>query len=334
MVQEQKKSIQEEIAILKPEDLFRTLATIRKSAKPLEPLWGFLLFKKAITSIVGDPGVCKTTMGYGLATSLCMGYPFLEIAPEEPIKALYMDFESSDSLVVSRANLIEVEDSPNFWIYNIVDYYLTHIADVTLKFCKEKGINLILVDNQSMAFSTRDENDNAEAIKQMKFLRSFTNACNAATIVYHHTSKANLPGTRKGSGAFARARLADIYINLDIPDEDNQDIVRLTVVKNRLVDEKVLWYFRKDKGKFVFTEPPLGASGQPTNTALYKAQQIILAALDGNKEYRHSEITTILQSQGIRESDINNALYRLTQQGRLHRPKYGYYAKKLLKVNN
>lgn len=328
MTQEQKKSVQEEIAILKPEDLFRTLATIRKSAKPLEPLWGFLLYKKAITSIVGDPGVCKTTMGYGLATSLCMGQAFLDIKPEEPIKALYMDFESSDSLVVSRANLIEVENAPNFWVYNIVDYYLNHIAEVTMKFCREKGINLIFVDNQSMAFSTRDENDNAEAVRQMKFLRSFTNACNVATIVYHHTSKANLSGTRKGSGAFARARLADIYINLDLPDEDSQDIVRLSVVKNRLVDEKVLWYLKKDKGKFVFTEPPLGASGQPTNTALYRAQQVTLSNIDGKREYKHSEIIAVLVSAGIKESDANNAIYRLVQQNRLFRPRYGYIARK------
>ena len=58
-----KQTLNEEIAALQPENLFRTLATIRKNTKPLEPLWGFLLYKKAITSIIGDPGVCKTTMG-------------------------------------------------------------------------------------------------------------------------------------------------------------------------------------------------------------------------------------------------------------------------------
>lgn len=328
-----RQALNEEIAALKPEDLFRTLATIRKNAKPLEPLWGFLLYKKAITSIIGDPGVCKTTMGYGLTTSLCIGEPFLSIAPEEPIKGLYLDFESSDSLIISRANLIlsSVVDVPNFYVYNIVDYYLPHIAQVAIRFCNEKGINLIIVDNQSFAFNTRDENDNAEAIKQMRFIRAFTNACNAATIVFHHTSKANLSGTRKGSGAFARARLADICINLDLPDEEQHpDIVRFVLAKNRMVDEKVLWYFRKEEGKFIFCEPPLGVSGQPTNTALYKAQQEILDTVNSNKEYKHSELVSMLSSKDIDSATVGNALKRLLQQGRLIKPRYGYYTRKLV----
>lgn len=329
---ESRQTLNEEIAALQPEDLFRTLATIRKNAKPLEPLWGFLLYKKAITSIIGDPGVCKTTMGYGLSTSLCLGQPFLGISPEELIRALYLDFESSDSLIVSRANLIlsDVVDVPNFYIYNIVDYYLPHIAQKAIKFCNEKGINLVLVDNQSMAFNTRDENDNAEAIKQMKFIRSFTNACNASTIVFHHTSKANLSGTRKGSGAFARARLADICINLEVPDEEQPEIIRFTLVKNRLIDEKVLWYFKKEEGKFIFCEPPLSASGQPTNTALYKAQQEILSTVNSDKEYKHSELVTLLSAKGIDNATVGNALKRLLQQGRLVKPRYGYYKRRLV----
>lgn len=327
-----KQTLNEEIAALKPEDLFRTLATIRKNAKPLEPLWGFLLYKKAITSVIGDPGVCKTTLGYGLATSLCLGQPFLDIDPEEPVKALYLDFESSDSLIISRANLIlsDAVDISNFYIYNIVDYYLPHIAQVAIKFCREKSINLIIVDNQSMAFNTRDENDNAEAIKQMKFIRSFTNACNASTMVFHHTSKANLSGTRKGSGAFARARLADVCINLDIPDMDNPDIVCFSVAKNRMVDEKVLWYFKKEEGKFIFCEPPLGAGRQPTNTQLYRAQQEILRGVDSDKKYKYSEVVALLETKGIDKFTTGNAVKRLVQQGRLTRPEYGYLMRKIV----
>ncbi len=315
---------------LQPEKIFRTLATIRQQAKPLEPLWGFFLFKKAITSIIGDPGICKTTLGYGWSISLCQGKEFLGIKPDEPVRALYMDFESSDSLIVSRANLLQVPDEPNFYIYNIVDYYLPQLSEVTIRFCRDKGINLVLIDNQSMAFNTRDENDNAEAIKQMKYIRAFTNAINCATVVFHHTSKANLPGTRKGSGAFARARLADICINIELVDEENPDIIRFQTVKNRLVDEKVLWYLKKESGQFLFTEPPLGVSGQPTNTKLYAAQQAILEIVDSHKEYKHSELVELLVKREFDKNTINNAIYRLVQQGRLTKPRYGYFAKKFL----
>lgn len=463
--EESKQALAREIEALRPEDIFRTIGRIRKEAKPLEPLWGYFLFKKAVTSIVGDPGICKcvdedtlllldngqlvaikeypgnskllslnkdlriqsdlpiklldegykecleitvnsgkkivvtpehpflktsgwqradtlptgdriatlagsdifwdtvvsikpagirhvwdismpnrsfvandffvhnTTFGYGLASTLCLRRPFLDIIPEESVNALYMDFESSDPLVVSRANLIldTTEDIPNFFIYNIVDYFLPQIATIAIKFCKESNINLILIDNQTMAFNTRDENDNAEAARQMRFIRSFAVACNCAVLIFHHTSKANLPGTRKGSGAYARARCADIYINIEILDEDKPDVVRFQTVKNRLIDEKVLWYLEKKEGKFLFLpEPPLGASGQPTNTQLYKAQEVLLGIVDSHKQYRHGELVALLKVKGIDEYTTGNALKRLVQQGRFLRPRYGYYFKKLV----
>jgi len=318
-----------DIVIHTKEQLFRKLDDIRKNAPPLEPLWGYFLFRKHVTSIVGDPGVCKTTFGYGLGMTLCKGETFLEIKPEEPIRVLYMDFESADSLIASRASLISGETTPNFYIFNIVDYHLPHIYDHACSFCDEKSVNLIFIDNQSMAFHTRDENDNAEAIKQMRLIRSFAQSCNCAVVVFHHTSKADLAGTRKGTGAYARARLADICVNIN-RFEDPPDVVGLETVKNRLVDAPVLWYLKKEEGQFHFTEPPMGVSGQPTDTAIYKAQQEILSAVNSNKEYKHNELITILEAKNIDSATVGNALKRLLQQGRLVKPRYGYYAKKLV----
>lgn len=313
---------------LKPEQLFRTIGKIRKDAPPLTPLWGYFLFKKAITSIVGDPGIGKTSFGYGLAKELCLGNSFLDVPTEEPVNSLYMDFESADSLVASRASLVFGDtEVPNFWIYNTSDYYLPQVAKVTLEFCNKRDINLIFVDNQSMAFNTRDENDNAEAIRQMRFLRSFAVACNCALLSFHHTSKANLSGTRKGSGAYARARLADVCINLETPSEDHPDTLKLEVSKNRFVDEKVLWYFKKEEGKFVFTGPPLGVIGKPTDTQIYKAQHNLLEFCQAGKEYETKNLVSIIGVDGLTYDIIDKALRRLVQQGRFIKPKYGYYEK-------
>lgn len=312
---------------LKPEELFRPIGKVRKNAPPLEPLWGYFLFKKAITSIVGDPGVCKTTWGYGLSKELCLGQTFLEVPAEEPVNVLYMDFESADSLVASRANLVLGDkDIPNFYIYNLAEYYLPQVAKVTLDFCKERDINLIFVDNQSMAFNTRDENDNAEAIRQMRFLRSFAVACNCALVSFHHTSKANLSGTRKGTGAYARARLADVCINLEMAEEES-NVIRLEVSKNRMVDEKVLWYFEKTEGKFRFVDVPAGVPGKPTDTLIYKAQFNLLRHMQGTKEYSVQDLVKAIGVNGITYNVIDKALRRLTQQGRLIRPRWGYFSK-------
>ena len=313
---------------LKPEELFRTIGKIRKDAPPILPLWGYFLFKKAITSVVGDPGVCKTSWGYGLTAALCLGTTFLEVPAEEPVNSLYMDFESADALVKSRANLIIGDvDIPNFFIYNLSDYYLPQVAKITLDFCTANKVNLILVDNQSMAFNTRDENDNAEAIRQMRFLRSFAVACNAAVISFHHTSKANLSGTRKGSGAYARARLADVCINLEAPSEEYPDTIKLEVSKNRFVDEKVLWYFKKEEGKFIFTGPPLGVIGKPTNTLIYKAQHDIINFMQVFTIYETKDILNRIAIDGITPDVIDKALRRLTQQGIVIKPRFGAYQK-------
>lgn len=310
------------------EEMFRPLDQIRKTAKPVEPLWGCFLIKKAITSIVGDPGVCKTTFGYGLSSRLCLGLPFLGIKAEEPINALYMDFESEDSLISSRANLvIGDKEIPNLIVYNLPQYFLQHVAQATIVFCNQNKINLVMIDNQSMAFNTRDENDNAEAIKQMRFLRAFTHACHASVVVFHHTSKANLPGTRKGTGAFARARLADICINLDIPDEQHPKIVRFELVKSRLIDDRVLWYLEKKEGDFVFTQPPIGAIGKPTdNTIVYQVQQAILELLGDGNEYKRKDMVDTLPFE---EWAVNRGLDRLKQLNRIYSPRYSYYRRKL-----
>lgn len=325
MAKESKEQPEEE---LKPEELFRPLDVVRKDAPPLEPLWGYFLFKNAITSITGDPGVCKTTFGYGLGMTLCKGQSFLDIAAEEPIKVLYMDFESADSLIASRATLISDAFTPNFYVYNIIDYFLPQIAQIAIRFCLERSINLIFIDNQSMAFHTRDENDNAEAVRQMRLLRAFTNACKAATIVFHHTSKANLPGTRKGSGAFARARLADIAVNLDIPSEAHKDIVMLEMVKNRLVEERVLWFLKKEEGQFIFTDPPLGVRGVQTDTKVYRAQKIILEFMKDNVEYQYSELIGLGSNNDLDNPILEYAVRKLVQQSRIVKPRYGYYLRK------
>ncbi len=323
----EKQQVEQEL--LDPKKLFRTLDDVCANAKPLEPLWGYYLYKKALTSIVSDPGLGKTTLGYGLGIELALGKPFLNIVPEEPVTVLYMDLESSDSLVKSRKILIGCEEIvSNFFVYNIVDFYFPQIALVAKQFCLEHHVNLVFIDNQTTAFNTRDENDNSEAARQMRLIRTWANESNVACVIFHHTSKGNLPGIRKGTGAFARARLADICINLDIPDDNCTDIIRWEVVKNRLVDEKTLWYLKKAEGKFLFTEQPLGSMGIQTNTQVYKAQQVILEFMKTDEVYKYNELKANCSKDSIKDEDIDHAIRKLYQQGRLVRPKYGFWQKK------
>lgn len=329
---------QEQSNILDKARLFRSIDRIKKDAKPLQPLWGNFLYKKAITSIVGDPGAGKTTFGYELGGNLCLGKSYLDIPPEEKVSMVYMDFESADSLVASRGTIVFKETPiPNFIVYNTPDFYLTQVIGVTIEYCRENHINILAIDNQTTAFATRDENDNAEAAKQMKLIRQLANAIDAAVILFHHTSKANLSGTRKGTGAFARARLADVCVNINNVDEEKRDVIYVEMVKNRFDDsEKVLWYLKKEEGSFSRVEPPLGglSLGEArVNTMIYRATNEVLSILrNGNTpsespvQMKFHQIVSEMIKRGFSENWADMAVRKLKQQNRISSPVYGYYA--------
>lgn len=320
-------SINNDIDLLEQEKMFRTLTSIRENAPPLNPLWGCFLFKKAITAIIGEPGVCKTTFGYRLSIQLGKGESFLGIKAEEIVKTLYLDFESSDSLIASRTEMITEEETPNIWCYNDSDFYLNQITDHVTEFAIKNGINLIVVDNQSMAFDTRDENDNAEAIQQMRFIRTVINKLNVSCILFHHSNKQDSGGTRKGSGAFARARLADIMINITKV-EGYSEMVKMELVKNRLIGENVQWYLERKMGNFEIVEPPLGASGVATDTKIFAAQKTILDAMIDVKaeQYAFYELVEMMKCRGYTAEWTDHAVRRLIQLGKIKRVVRGVYA--------
>lgn len=311
--------------------LFKKQGSIFMEAKPLEPLWGFLLFKKAISMVVGDAGAGKTTWGYGLSYALCRNRPFLGIPANETVNTLYFDFESSDALIKSRQSFLgEDEESlknvTNFTIFNSTDQSLKELRPYIIHICKEENINLIVIDNQSTAFNTRDENDNAEAIQQIKFIRSIINETNTACILFHHPSKANVGGIRKGTGAFARIRLCDIGVNIDSYEVGTRKILKMEVVKNRFVNEETIVYLEKIEGQFKVLNSddiPIGIEGGlPTDLKIYDNQKALLNSMSLNEEYKLEELQ---RNTGISYDVTRHSVQRLLQLGLIRRSKYAHY---------
>jgi hypothetical protein len=121
-----------------------------------------------------------------------------------------------------------------------------------------------------------------------------------------------------------------VCINLEVAAETEPSIIRLEVSKNRLVDDKVMWYFKKEEGAFIFSGPPLGIPGEPTDTSIYKTQHKLLEIMQTEVEYPIGDLADRLQKAGLNGTNYNivdKALRRLTQQGRLRRPRHGFYAK-------
>lgn len=314
---------------------FRMVQTIASNAPTIETLYTPYLYRQYLTLVVGDPGVCKTTLGYALSMAISEGKEFLGVKPLRPIKTLLLDFESGDGLIKQKYDEIgDGESYYNLQIYNGYEGY-SSIKDKVKELYNEFQFEFILIDNLGSAFSIRDENDNAEAIKRLKALREDTKRYNSAVLIYHHPSKANMTGTRKGSGAFAWARYADIHINLNAlgvegspyaDDPDCRDIIEIEIAKHRISGNEQTKFFRKiGYSHFENCEPPKDYKYLKSYTTLI--DKAIIAICDRKGNFQRKDIVSHVMNQ-INCSDltVDTALKRLVTEGIIRKTEiYGEY---------
>ncbi len=268
--------------------LFSAISTT-DDAPDLEPIWGNWIFKKTVIEEVGEPGISKTTFNYMLVNSLIHKQPFLGIdgcKDIEQIRVLYIDLESSDSLIKSRRAMLDLEDSPYFLKCNLQNVLLPELEPYIEKFINDTGkIHIIFIDPLRMAFNTRDENDNAEASRQMKHLRHWCEKFDCSIVIVHHSSKADMTGTRKGSGAYARTSLADIVWNFETLGEGyTSDLFKFYIPKNRCVDDDLVMCIRKEAGTFTKEDFPVGYQFVGNNgTQVYQLQKRIQYLMEDDK---------------------------------------------------
>jgi len=234
-----------------------------KDAPDLKPLWGNWLFRGSVVIQAGEPGISKTTFNYTLAKSLVDGTEFLGVKPvEKTLQLLYIDWESSKSLIKSRMRMLGYpKNYRNFVITNEPELQLLDVdraIDTVEELVKP---DVIFIDPLRMAFKMRDENDNAEASRQARYFREIAKRRECTLIVVHHSSKAELSGTKKASGAYARTGLADIVWDFERLGEDyDPTIFKFTIPKNRLIDDLFCVFVKKVEGAFEVVDPPVGYS--------------------------------------------------------------------------
>ena len=316
--------------LFKSDRLFATVGST-ESAPKIEPIWGNWILKKTVILQVGEPGISKTTLNYSLAGALVNAKPFLNINGHihRQVRILYLDLESSDSLIKSRKNVVGCGDNPNFLKCNVPNVTLGELEPYIDKLVKRYGyIDIMFVDPIRSAFNTRDENDNSEASRQMKYVRYLVQKWNTAMVLVHHSSKAELSGTRKGSGAWARAALADVCWNFEKLGEGFSDeLFKLYIPKNRYVQDGLCICIEKEEGKFNIVDFPAGYVIQSSGIRIYSAQQAIDLIMQDQKERMPQEIATELTSLkiDISRQGLHKALISLMQLGVLEKTAYGFY---------
>jgi len=296
----------------------KTMSQISKTAKRSESLCGSIVYRNKLTHIVGEPGVGKTTFTYAFGLNVSNGLEFIGIKPSRLLKVLIVDFESGEEIVKDKYDDMNWEmPDTNLRVVLEQDLFLdsSGMMNKLRKVYESFPFDLMFIDNQGTAFPIRDENDNAEAVKHLTFVRKkIAVGFNCGVVIYHHPAKSNALDLRKGSGAFAWARYCDIAFNMIEVDKD-EHIVQLLETKNRIRDNNKLIFFKKiGIGLFEECLPPSELEFRPNKAyavnAVCKYFTENMKGLHQRKEFVREGIQL-----GHSEATVDNALKELVKLG-------------------
>lgn len=219
-------------------------------AMPLQRLWQFCLYPGAVHLFVGEWGAGKSSILYNMFIHAAKNEPLWDVPFEmnRPLRILYIDRENSGQKRLQKLQRIG-KGKPEFFFVN--DGHNLNLSDpeqvaMLTQYILKHEIDLLGLDPLVGCFATVNENDNAEAQRQMASLITLAQTTGCAVLCVHHTDKAN-QGIG-GRGATARIAAADVAYLLqtrvlqDDGDADDtfkgetiprEDIVRFRVTKNR-----------------------------------------------------------------------------------------------------
>lgn len=320
--------------IVNPDDekeIIRPLSAVR-DAPPLRPLWGNWIFEDSVIMLVGEPGIKKTTFLYNLALKLVDNEPFLGVKATVPtVRIIYCDFESGDSLVRARVEALGdyPKDDNSFLLVNEKGLTFTHAIPRITKWVKARPTfpTMVIIDCIRAAFDMRDENDNAEASKQMVNVRNLMNDISPCAIfLVHHSSKAEMSGTRKGSGAGARSALADILWNFEKEEDWPDGVFRWVIPKNRLADDHLSVYIKGSQFNFELCPKPRQADDPQSDCGVsgFKLQEKLLNLLLTT----YPKDARLLQAETkCTERQFYRAMGCLLVRGEAKRTRHGQYTR-------
>lgn len=284
-------------------------------------LWGDFLMSESIHLLSGVAGVGKTTFLYNLAIRACTGDDFLGIPFSRPLRVLYADLETPPPLWRKKIRLISDGDPPNNLAF-IFSISLEKDMRELISEVTKHHFDLVIVDTINEGFSTTDEDNNAEANRQMALIRGLIQETGTAMLLVHHIGK-SAEGRRvyRSRGASARASSADVVLNLEgITDE----VIRLEMVKSRWAGGISKLFLRKI-GEDIFE--PTEVSGEESLSDRIRVQNFILdLLLAACTDMSTTDIKAQCQHEGFASATIERALSELVQGGKVHRVKRGLYS--------
>lgn len=218
-------------------------------SEPYDALW-FSLVRGALVFFIGESGAGKTSLLYNIALHAALGKDLFDQSMKQT-NVLYIDPENAGNNRVVKLDRIGLGRPENLVWYDGFNVDLSqpsHLEGLKQRILSDE-IGLVILDPLLNLFATDDENDNAEAGRQMMALQRAAKDTNACIVLVHHTGKGE--NSIFGRGATARLGCADtgiLYRTNSIRDSKNDhddtydatkassrfDQVRYQIVKNRV----------------------------------------------------------------------------------------------------
>jgi hypothetical protein len=191
---------------------------------------------------------------------------------------------------------------------------------------RASGVDVLVIDTASAAFSLRNENDNAEVANSvMKPLIKLARRLNCLVVLVHHVGKAKAEEgaareqAHRGRGASAWGDFCSSIFNLDADPHDKE---RVTVTcgkrKNGVDYERVL---RLDRGRrwFMATEETPAKPVTNVDLVLDRMEGI------GPREIQTAEIVSALTGK-VNRRTVMDCLNRLADAGKIENTARGRWA--------
>jgi len=279
----------------------------------------------------------KTTLTRNAALTLAAGGGFLSVVKRSvPRKVLLLNFEGaagrfqSDLRVMTRdltdAELTLIRENLFPTHAPVVDdeplSLSRHLRLIEVE-AQAKGVDVVIVDTASAAFSIRNENDNAEIANYvMKRLVKLARKLNCLVILVHHIGKAkseegqSREQAHRGRGASAWADFSTSIFNLEVDSKDkNMSTLTCGKRKDGEAYELMLRLDREARWLSATNDSP---------PRIVTNDDLVLEAMQkiGGREMQTIEIERALAGK-VEPRTVRNCLKRLYDTGKIGNPKRG-----------
>ena len=302
-------------------------------------LW-FGFYPRSVVLFVGESGAGKSSLLYNICIHAARNEPLYGVpfGLGRPLRVLYIDPENSGNYAEGDGGQCAVklefigQGVPEGLHFHAGDgVNLANVAHVAAlkELIEEYRYDLVILDPIANLFGTRDENDNAEAARQMTAMTSLSRQTGACVVAVHHTGK-NTTGDY-GRGASARLGAADVAmmfrVKSDTEDVDDtfqgttrerDDVCRLQIVKNRRQGRGSLYLQMAGQDRFTVSSFEAWKSGGPRNSQRDEvskcqlAEGKILELLENGEWRSRTELVDAMAVLNFGRPAVDGALEILT----------------------